>query len=900
MERTEIGRNNDRWNKAKKMEQIDMLVKSFFMFHGYYAELKNNYKEFLEKAVENFETKVSEMFEIPEKLIMYTDWSEEARTYRWEFRDSERRLLFHLPAITDQGYFVINGEAKVMLITEMRLRSSWYLTRNDSTISCQCCINNSNMPVIIELLNSSTLQINLGMIYKDVERIANEDNSDYEIIKHVSMYSYLTDMLKFEDNYLQTVAESICTDISGSVDEDIFRTCMAIIFSAKEDEETITDVDATGYVIKKKLFAGMSDEHIMYTVLGMSICCIGVMLDKCRLSDRDDYSLKRLCTPGETIYEMFKRCVIIALKECNKVPSKNKEKERERMKVLPRKKGNQGKRQHEREVNQGEVAQLGMFLRKLQSLIDQSVYTCLKRGEQVIAGTKYSKMAVQLSKRSIIDSISSVRRVQIPCDENSQNTVMRQIHQSQKGYICPCETPEGKPVGLIKHLAACCLISGPCDNIYELLSALNIVGVEFLGSSAPTRGILVNVDGAVVGWCSIQDALEWIETVKGANPFVSCSIEAGFIKMLMVRSGAGRPLMPVIKTKKNIKTTKACCPSVDAWRELVNNRQILYVDPVEYKNKIMFIELLHPCLMLGLTASLIPFPEHNQSSRNVFACAMIKQALQSGKTAGKTSDYLQKPLVSTLVSRAIGYDDSPYGLNLLTCIMSYTGFNQEDAIIVKRSSIDRGMFDYVVYKDEELTVEKPYEMFIGDDGIVSVLSGGAEQELQHAEPMLSRPVFVECNEIQLENKRWKLVIRYKEHRNLQLGDKLSSRHAQKGVIGLIANEEDMPFNCQGIVPDIIINPHAIPSRMTVGQLLEGVLGMDCCKKFNVNLEDGTPFLMRDKKSIEELLSLTSTEKMTLGTTGQQVQGAVVMGMVYYMSLAHQSADKIYVRGAGWS
>lgn len=139
--------------------------------------------------------------------------------------------------------------------------------------------------------------------------------------------------------------------------------------------------------------------------------------------------------------------------------------------------------------------------------------------------------------------------------------------------------------------------------------------------------------------------------------------------------------------------------------------------------------------------------------------------------------------------------------------------------------------------------------------------------------------------------RSKLHVTVRKQRTLPLGDKLSSRHGQKGVVGVLMNEEGMPFDSQGITPDIGINPHAIPSRMTVGQLLESVLGKSAA--MSGDFVDGTPFVRH-----EAAIRAGDTEVLTLGTTGETVETPIAMGIVYYMPLKHQAADKVYVRSAG--
>ena len=229
--------------------------------------------------------------------------------------------------------------------------------------------------------------------------------------------------------------------------------------------------------------------------------------------------------------------------------------------------------------------------------------------------------------------------------------------------------------------------------------------------------------------------------------------------------------------------------------------------------------------------------------------------------------------------------------------MSFTGYNQEDAIIVKKSCVERGMFSSVVRRSTSIIVDGPWKV-IDDGGTFTVLSGGVEKSLVTASSMMSNPKILrdKIREVPIENGRTRIEVPMEEYRVLQLGDKLASRHAQKGVVGAIVQEADMPFTSRGVTPDIIINPHAIPSRMTVGQLIEGVLGKSCCVEGT--FEDGTPFIRRNMKDVNEILEMSDVETVTLGTTGEVVETPIAMGVEYYMALRHQAADKIYVRSSG--
>ncbi len=638
-------------------------------------------------------------------------------------------------------------------------------------------------------------------------------------IKSIGMYELLTYIFGSDIEHISYITRSYCAEHADA--------CIVYIMSSRTGTGGLAR-DEDREVLRHKMFGGIDDETVVATLVTMVVACIKVHLALEDPSDRDDYSFKCLRTPGDTVYRMFKHCVT----SCKNPKS-------------------------------------------LRNSVENHVHTFIRRGDVTIGGRTYSKMAIQLSRRSEIDVLSCVRKVMMPCDENSPNIQMRQIHGSQRGFICPCETPEGKTVGITKSLACCCLVSTKTD-ISDWTSA-------YCKKEIFPRCVWVILDGVAVGWCSKAD----VHTLKKVHRSVSCVLDRP--NVLRVRTVQGRPVRPLA--------------AVDGHPVDWNCPQIEYLDPAECLaasvtsvgydgnwRKFTHMEI-HPCTMLGLAASLIPFPEHNQSARNVFSSSMIKQAMQMNQNLDKACYTLQKPLVYTTVGRAVGYDESPNGLNLVVCIMSINGFNQEDAIIVKKSSVDRGMFMSVVKNTMSVIVDNPWKDVQRKGSGMSIVHGGTERSLTEVKPMLSSPEIIGVSESATEGGRSKVHITMKEHRELSLGDKLSSRHGQKGVVGILMNEEDMPFNKDGIVPDIIINPHAIPSRMTVGQLLEGMLGKSAAMEGS--FVDGTPFIRQDIHN-----TMPDTETLTLGTTGEMVETPVAMGMVYYMALKHQAADKVYVRSSG--
>jgi len=394
-------------------------------------------------------------------------------------------------------------------------------------------------------------------------------------------------------------------------------------------------------------------------------------------------------------------------------------------------------------------------------------------------------------------------------------------------------------------------------------------------------------------------------------------------------------------------------PDEQNWSMIATNPRALFNQTGEMYNY-THCEI-HPSTMFGVLASCIPFPEHNQSPRNTYQCAQGKQAMgvyvtnyenRMDKTA-YVLNYPARPLVDTRIMNMIQLNKIPSGCNVVVAIMTHTGYNQEDSLLFNKGSIDRGLFMTTIYHtekdedkqkingDEEIRCKpdpaKTKGMKMGNynkvnskgiipentlvenrDIIISKITPIKENRNDHTKVIkfedqskiykTTEETYVDKNYIDRNGEGYNFAkVRLRTVRKPVIGDKFSSRHGQKGTIGNIIPECDMPFTASGVKPDIIINPHAIPSRMTIGQLKETVLG-----KVLVELGlfgDGTSFGQFDVKDIcSELLNLGyeahGNELMCNGLTGEQLECSIFMGPVFYQRLKHMVNDKSHSRSIG--
>ena len=363
---------------------------------------------------------------------------------------------------------------------------------------------------------------------------------------------------------------------------------------------------------------------------------------------------------------------------------------------------------------------------------------------------------------------------------------------------------------------------------------------------------------------------------------------------------------------------------------------------------------IHPSTIFGILASCIPFPDHNQSPRNTYQSAMGKQAMgmyvtnfdnRMDKTAYVLS-YPARPLVDTRLMGMVKLDKIPAGAPVVVAIMTHTGFNQEDSLLFNQGSIDRGLFQATIYhteKDEDKKINGDEEirckpdraktkgmkygnyskitnkgivpentLLENNDVIIAKVVPIKENRNDHTKIIkyedLSRTFrtneesYVDKNFIDRNGDGYNFCkVRVRTVRRPVIGDKFSSRHGQKGTIGNIISECDMPYTASGLKPDIIINPHAIPSRMTIGQLKETLLG-----KVLVELGlfgDGTSFGQLSIDFIrKELLKVgyesNGNELMYNGQTGEQIETSIFIGPVFYQRLKHMVRDKQHSRSIG--
>jgi DNA-directed RNA polymerase subunit B len=726
--------------------------------------------------------------------------------------------------------------------------------------------------------------------------------------------------------------------------------------------------------IKKALYLGRMARALLELNLG-----------KRKVDDKDHLSNKRVKLAGDLMDELFRNAFQAVMKDL--------------------------KYQLEKTYNKKKGIRIKPAVR--QDLLTQKIIHAMATGNWIGGRTGVSQL---LDRVSNVSTISHLRRIISPLTRSQPHFEARDLHPTQWGRICPNETPEGQNCGLVKNEALMINISKGIDTTDVMDFLFTNQMKEPRGEERDFGRIFLN--GDFVGYH--PDPQELVNKVrehrrKGelsdeinirfdrSNNEVVINCDRGRIRRPLLTVSGGKTLITRDILEKlrfgEIAFRDLTKYGVMEWIDAEEEEDIYvalyaynYKERCPHCNTLLFrsivdwinvgedkvtlacgkcgkefggISLLNmdhthleidPSMILGVTASMIPYPEHNSSPRITMASAMTKQSLGMSSTnfrirtdtRGHFMHYPQVPLVKTQVMDYVKYDKRPAGQNFVVAIVSYHGYNIQDAIVFNKGAIERGIGRsnfFRTYKAEERRYPGGQEDKFGipqhdvlgarmenfyvkldQDGIIDpeskvqgsdVLVGKTSpprfsDEDSRLGPMKKREssITMRPNEngyvdnvfLTVSDSNSKIVkIRVRSDRIPELGDKFASRHAQKGVIGAVVSQEDMPFSESGIIPDILINPHAIPSRMTMGHILEMIGGK--VASLRGDSVDGTIFKGEPENSLrEELLDFgfryDCTETMYDGITGRKLKADIFTGVIYYQKLHHMVAGKFHARSRG--
>ena len=736
------------------------------------------------------------------------------------------------------------------------------------------------------------------------------------------------------------------------------------------------NIDYVKYIFINDLFPNVGDNfrekamYLGYLINKLIKTKIGII----KQNNRDNYMFKRVDTTGILLGNIFRDFY---------------NQYRNNIRSMIDREYTLGANNKYQIVNQSNINRIFPF-----SIIEDGLYKSLK-GNWGLTGDPSEQGIVQdVSRLSYNSYVSHLRRVNTPIDRSIKLVAPHRLDSPQWGIMCPIESPDGGNIGLLKHMAATCEISLE-SNREEIIKCLTDLEVKFLNDINPYNIL----DHAKVklnnNWLGVHNNPKYLcDTLRSyrrtgiLNAFISISWNI-LENEIDIYSDAGRCCRPlIIANKFNDIDFNA-----STWTSLVNGYTYSYTYDLKKEIKMSSFEYvdcfetntlyiamkekdvtkrhthieIHPCLCVSMYTNTIPFANHNQAPRNVFSGQQGKQALgiyttsfnHRIDTASYILHYPQRSLVTTKMAKYTFKNKMPNGENLIVAIATYTGYNQEDSIIVNKSSIQRGMFNVSYFKaiidsedvnkqnnqnvlfdnpvklkqegkniefkqanwskidDNGFPIENEYinenDCYIGKVNVESKYIKDANDTIfndnniqkfyKDKSKIADKTINGKIDKVIIyENNEMKqLKVRLRKFRIPELGDKMASSHGQKGVCGMVLPQEDMPFTKDGLVPDIIVNPHAFPSRMTIAHLIECVISKLCCLRGNY--VDGTLFEDHCTEDYYNMLSTYKYQKygdeiLYNGFTGDQIQTEIFIGPTYYYRLKHMVKDKINYRSGG--
>ncbi|KAH6659944.1 RNA polymerase Rpb2 [Truncatella angustata] len=547
-----------------------------------------------------------------------------------------------------------------------------------------------------------------------------------------------------------------------------------------------------------------------------------------------------------------------------------------------------------------------------------------------------------------------------------KTTTVRKLLPESWGFLCPVHTPDGAPCGLLNHLAHKCKImteSVDASAIPQLAAELGVVDTS---SAATTESVVVMLNGKIIGWCKPTESRRIADTfrhwkVEGSHG-VPLHLEIGFVP-----SSNGGTYPGIFMSSEPARMIRPAKYLPLEKEDFVGPLEQPYMSIACTEPEVVSGESTHvefdPTNMLSILANMTPFSDFNQSPRNMYQCQMGKQTMGTPATAlrYRTDNKMyrlqtgQTPIVRAPLHNAYGFDNFPNGTNVVVAVISYTGYDMDDAMIINKSAHERGFGHGTIYKTKKITLkeenrtksaknitklfghapntlQKGWERTqLDEDGLPFIgrcvqegdllcawhtVSADYSGNLVNRDGITHYEKYKDTEVAFIEEVRvigsesgtepmQTISIKLRIPRSPVIGDKFSSRHGQKGVCSQKWPTIDMPFSESGIQPDVIINPHAFPSRMTIGMFVESLAGKSGA--LHGLAQESTPFRFDEDNTAADYFghqlkmagyNYHGNEPLYSGITGEEFAADIYIGVVYYQRLRHMVNDKYQVRTTG--
>ncbi|KAK4170277.1 putative DNA-directed RNA polymerase I subunit RPA2 [Cladorrhinum sp. PSN259] len=547
-----------------------------------------------------------------------------------------------------------------------------------------------------------------------------------------------------------------------------------------------------------------------------------------------------------------------------------------------------------------------------------------------------------------------------------KTTTVRKLLPESWGFLCPVHTPDGSPCGLLNHFAHKCKIITESEDVSAVPGILSELGVNNFSSAATSESVVVMLDGKIMGWCTPQNSKAVADTlrhlkVEGGHG-IPLSLEIGYVPTSNCGSYPG--IYMTSSTARMIRPVKYLPLGKE---DMVGPYEQPYMSIACVEHEIAPGDSTHvefdPTNILSILANMTPFSDFNQSPRNMYQCQMGKQTMGTPGSAirYRTDNKMyriqtgQTPIVRAPAHNTYGFDNFPNGMNAVVAVISYTGYDMDDAMIINKSAHERGFGHGTIYKTKKIslkddsrtrtskTIGKMFGFAPGSpirasdremldaDGLPYVgrlvregdiicawhtVSADYTGKLVNRDGITHWERYKDSEDAFIEEVRvigsdtgneplQTVSIKLRVPRSPVIGDKFSSRHGQKGVCSQKWPAVDMPFSETGIQPDVIINPHAFPSRMTIGMFVESLAGK--AGALHGLAQDSTPFKFNEQNLAADHFghqlmkagyNYHGNEPMYSGITGEEFSCDIYIGVVYYQRLRHMVNDKYQVRTTG--
>ncbi|KAM3931519.1 DNA-directed RNA polymerase I subunit RPA2 [Leptodactylus fuscus] len=748
--------------------------------------------------------------------------------------------------------------------------------------------------------------------------------------------------------------------IKGKEDNSFYRDCMTQILRIVMDEGCRNQKQVLKFLgerfrVKMLLPEWYTDEQVAEHLLGLCICIhlktnvekfyllcymtkklFTFAKEECMEENPDSLMIQEVLTPGQLLLMFLKERLEFWL-----VGAKmNLEKRSQRTSFI---------------LNNESMMKIFSSTTDLTSVCEYLLATGNLRSRTGLGMLQDSGLVVVADKLNFIRYLSHFRCVHRGASfAKMRTTAVRRLLPESWGFLCPVHTPDGEPCGLMNHMTAICEIVTQTFNnsqLLVLLCTLGITPVDAIPGKSYSDCYQVMMDGAMVGWVEKDLAPNLVNTLRNFKVTQERKLPP-WTEIVLIPMTGKASLYPglyifttpcrMVRPVRNLAVGK---------EELIGSLEQVFLNVAIYEGDIVpgvtTHQELFPHSMMSVVANFIPFSDHNQSPRNMYQCQMGKQTmgfpLLTYQDRSDNKLYRlqtpQSPLVRPTMYDHFDMDNYPIGTNAIVAVISYTGYDMEDAMILNKASWERGFAYGSVYKTDFIDLSQKIKS-AEDNFVFGVkldderIKGKLDEDglppvgavLQHGEPHYGYVnmntgenfvVFYKSKEScvidnikicsnDLGIGRFKSVcITMRIPRNPTIGDKFASRHGQKGILSRLWPLEDMPFTESGMVPDILFNPHGFPSRMTIGMLIESMAGKSAA--LHGLCHDATPFTFSEENSALEYFgemlkaggyNYYGTEKLYSGISGLELEADIFIGVVYYQRLRHMVSDKFQVRTTG--